>query len=164
MTDTSLEPVETLESDIEEPPTDTGGTGGAPSRTRSVLVVDGSNAVRLATRKMLRREGFSEEDVHFATSGKECLEAYERTMPDLVFLAIDLPDEEGHEIAKAILQSDPRARVVITTVRSVDEDERVREAVAQGAFEVVQKPIRQQQISDLIRLVTDEAEGIDRIQ
>lgn len=139
-------------------------TGTIAGGTRSFLVVDGSAAVRLATEQMLRREGIAQEDIYFATSGKECREIYEHHRPDVVMLAVDLPKEEGHEIAEAILSADPRARIVITTVRSASEDERVRAAVSQGVFEVIQKPIRQQEISELLRLMTDEAEGVDRIQ
>lgn len=139
-------------------------TGTIAGGTRSFLVVDASAAVRLSTERMLRREGIGEEDIYFATSGTQCLEIYEHHRPDVVMLAVDLPREEGHEIADAILSADPRARIVITTVRSASEDERVRAAVSQGVFEVIQKPIRQQEISELLRLMTDEAEGVDRIQ
>lgn len=139
-------------------------TGTIAGGTRSFLVVDGSAAVRLATERMLKREGIAEEDIHFATSGKECLEIYRHHQPDVIIMAVDLPNDEGHEIADTILSRDPTARIVITSVRPVSEDERVRAAVAKGVFEVVQKPIRQQEISQLLRLMTDEAEGVDRIQ
>lgn len=137
---------------------------GLTSRTRSALVVDASPAVRLATQRMLKREGFAEQDIHLAASGKECLEAYREHDPQMVFLSIDLPHAGGHEVAERILQEDPMARIVVTTVGPSRDDERVRQAVAHGAFDVLEKPIRRREIADLMRLVTDEAIGVDRIE
>lgn len=131
--------------------------------TNSFLIVDDSRTVRVTARKMLSREGASEDRIHEAESGEEGLEMFREESPDVVLLDINLPGKDGHEVASEIFQKNPECRVVIITGSSED-DERVRDTVRKGAFEIITKPLRQSNIKKLMRLLTDESEGRDRIQ
>lgn len=127
------------------------------------LIVDDSPTVRLSVRKMLVREGAAEEYIEEAETGEEALELYEQNQPEIVLLDINLPGLEGHEVAEKMFEISPDARVVVIT-GSTEDDERVRDTIRKGAFEIITKPIRQSDIADLMRLLADESEGVDRIQ
>lgn len=129
----------------------------------SFLIVDDSPTVRLSTRKMLAREGADEDYIREAETGEEALEAFEEKQPDIVLLDINLPGIQGHEVAEKMFAIAPDSRIVIITGATAD-DERVRDTIRKGAFEIITKPIRQDDIKGLMRLLADESEGVDRIQ
>lgn len=130
---------------------------------QTFLIVDDSPTVRLSARKMLVREGATEERIRESESGEEALEAFEEEQPDVILLDINLPGIDGDEVAEKMFQVSPDSRVVIVT-GSTEDDERVRDTIRKGAFEIITKPLRQRDISNLMRLLADESEGVDRIQ
>lgn len=129
----------------------------------SFLIVDDSPTVRLSARKMLVREGAAEDRIREAETGEEALEAFQDEQPDVVLLDINLPGKDGHEIASEMFNINPESRIVVVT-GSTEDDERVRDTIRKGAFEIITKPLRQSDIVDLMRLLADESEGVDRIQ
>jgi CheY-like chemotaxis protein len=130
---------------------------------QTFLIVDDSPTVRLSTKKMLAREDADEERIREAETGEEALEMFEEERPDVVLLDINLPGIQGHEVAERMFEIAPDSRIVIIT-GATEDDERVRDTIRKGAFEIITKPIRQDDIQSLMRLIADESEGVDRIQ
>lgn len=56
-----------------------------------------------------------------AKSGNETLELFDKLQPDLVILDISMPDMNGMEVSKAILEKNPDANIVILSMYE-DED------------------------------------------
>lgn len=56
-----------------------------------------------------------------AKSGNETLELFDKLQPDLVILDISMPDMNGMEVSKAILEKNPNANIVILSMYE-DED------------------------------------------
>jgi len=97
----------------------------------TVLIVDDHAAFRSAARVLLESEGF--EVVGEAENGAAAVEATAVLKPDLVLLDVQLPDLDGVEVAKRLVQlPKPPAIVLTSTRRAADYGSRLEEAPVRG--------------------------------
>ncbi len=101
-----------------------------------ILVVDDERGVCRELRKFLEEKGY---DVVEAYSGEEALEAYKQESPDVVLLDIRMPDKDGVETLHELKALDPDASVIMVT--AVHEEDIAKQAMAEGAFDYITKPI-----------------------
>jgi two-component system response regulator (stage 0 sporulation protein F) len=104
--------------------------------SKKVLVVDDEIGVCKQLRKFVEAMGCR---VMEAYSGTEALTAYMREGPDLVLLDVRMPGMDGLETLKELKTFDPDASVIMVT--AVHEEELARQAMNDGAFEYITKPI-----------------------
>jgi CheY-like chemotaxis protein len=78
----------------------------------SVLVVDDQDQVRQLIRETLEQAGYEVEE---ARDGKEGLERYRATSPDLVIMDILMPDQDGLEVIMTLRREFPNTRVIAMT-------------------------------------------------
>lgn len=129
---------------------------------RQMLVADDSPAIRTVITDALQETGVREEDIETVDNGADAVERYREMEPDVVFMDLNMPRKDGREAAEEILTEDPRARVVAVT--GLREDKKIVEDVRSiGAFEVLQKPLRFQDIQDVLNKVEEERRGAGRI-
>jgi len=72
-----------------------------------------------------------------AKNGEEALEMYEKYVPDIVILDINLPIMNGIEVTKAILNKKQDARIIILSAHN--EDEMIFEAIQAGVYAYLPK-------------------------
>lgn len=129
---------------------------------RRMLVADDKPAIRAVITDALQESGIREEHIETAQNGQEAVEKYHEHDPEIVFMDLNMPRKNGREAAEEILSEDPRAHVVAVT--GLREDKEIVEEVRSiGAFEILQKPIRFQDIKDVLNTVEEERRGADRI-
>jgi two-component system nitrogen regulation response regulator GlnG len=86
--------------------------------------------------------------VEIAHTGAEGLERIDTSPPDVILLDLRLPDQSGLEVLKGVRQIDARIPVVFVTVaRSADS---AIEAMRQGAYDYLLKPLDLQKLSRVI--------------
>ena len=90
------------------------------------------------SRKLIRNVLNKQYHVIDVEDGKDAVETYILISPDIIFLDIDLPDINGHEILESILKIDPSAYIVMLSGNS-DQDNVIR-AIKEGAKGFVTKP------------------------
>ena len=95
-----------------------------------VLVADDQSMVRAGFRMLLARES-DIEVVAEATTGLEAVQKATRFDPTVVLMDIRMPELDGLEATRRILQADEHARVLVLT--TFDLDEYVYEALSAGA-------------------------------
>jgi PAS domain S-box-containing protein len=119
----------------------------------TILLVDDEQALRTFGALTLEHHGYQ---VLTAASGEEALELYRRKQGrvDLVLMDLGMPGMGGHKALRAILELDPRARVVIASGYSADLQ--VKDALAAGASGYVAKPFRG---ADLLAQVRQALDG-----
>ena len=78
----------------------------------SVLVVDDQDQVRQLIRETLEQAGY---EVDEARDGKEGIERYRATSPDLVIMDILMPHEDGLAAILTIRRDFPNMRVIAMT-------------------------------------------------
>lgn len=100
---------------------------------------------------MLELQGF--EIVSTAEDGEKGLEQYKTFYPniDLVTLDITMPNVDGIETLKNILEFDKNAKVLM--VSALGKEDLVKEALLIGAKNFVTKPVEQDKIMPKIQQI-----------
>jgi NarL family two-component system response regulator LiaR len=108
-----------------------------------VLIVDDHEMVRMGLRTYLMLDSRFEV-IGEAASGRDAINTlinggYEGKMPQLALMDLMMPDMNGVETTRALLERYPELRIIILT--SFLEDERVVEAIEAGAVSYVLKTV-----------------------
>jgi DNA-binding NarL/FixJ family response regulator len=80
---------------------------------KTVLIVDDHPSFRASARRMLEADGY--EVVGEAEDGGAALAAAQRLRPDLVLLDVRLPDTDGFEVARRLLDANGRTPQIVLT-------------------------------------------------
>ena len=108
----------------------------------TILIADDNTDLRMLLRMML-----SDYEVFEAENGSKAVEIYKNNKPDLVLMDILMPEKDGIEATKEIMEYDPEANIIAITAYH-NQGENILEA---GAKLVVKKPIRKQNLLKLVR-------------
>jgi len=81
--------------------------------SKTVLIVDDHPSFRASARRMLEADGY--QVLGEAEDGAAALAAVEQLRPDLVLLDVRLPDIDGFEVARRLLDADGRAPQIVLT-------------------------------------------------
>lgn len=97
----------------------------------TVLIIDDHPGFVSAAHRLLTSEGF--EVIGEAFDGLSGVGLAAQLSPDIVLLDIQLPDVDGFEVARRLMELDPAPTVVLTSTRdATDYGSRVRSAAAKG--------------------------------
>ncbi len=111
----------------------------------SILVVDDEAAVRNSLADWFQKDGYATDK---AADAVEALKKFSEKSYDIVLLDIKMPNMDGMELQKRIKQIDPSIVVImITAYASVDT---AVEALKEGAFDYVTKPVDPDDLSRLV--------------
>ena len=101
----------------------------------TVLLVDDERHVRLYLKALFRDlEGVTFLD---ASTGREAVEAYAASSPDLVLLDISMPYRTGEQVLRDLIELDPEARVIMLT--SISDTQSIRDCLDAGALNYIRK-------------------------
>ena len=95
----------------------------------TVLIADDHPMVREGVAGLLTRHQISV--VGLAANGRQALEMYMELRPEVMLLDLRLPDQSGFEVLRAVLKTDPEARILILT--STQGDASIYKAIQLGA-------------------------------
>ncbi|MGN0327597.1 MAG: response regulator [Lachnospira sp.] len=102
----------------------------------NVLIIDDSGMSRKMLRNILEEAGYT--IIGEATDGLEGELAYKQYQPDLVTLDITMPNLDGVECLKRIMDYDPAAKVIMIT--AAGQQNKVIQSLKLGAKKFVTKP------------------------
>lgn len=117
--------------------------------TLKVLICDDSMLVRKKLTTALKNLGVGE--IFEAADGEQAVAMYKEHTPDLTLMDIVMPKMTGVDALKAILAENSKAKVVMAS--SVGTQENLKDAINAGAFDFLQKPISDEQLSNLVTRV-----------
>lgn len=115
-------------------------------RFLKALVVDDAAFMRTVLKDILLENGFSR--IYEAKDGREAITVFKKYRPDLVTMDVIMPDTDGLQSTKAILEFDQNAKIVMVT--SVGQEHIVKEAIKLGAKNYVVKPFQVSAIKSVI--------------
>ena len=120
--------------------------------TETILLVDDENFVRDLGQEILQQAGYK---VLTAQTGKEALEIYraERDAISLVLLDLIMPEMSGRHCISELLQSNPKAKVLIISGYALEIGQ--KGALAIGAQGFVSKPFDVAKFLQQVRNVLD---------
>jgi CheY-like chemotaxis protein len=122
-----------------------GGALGAP-RTPYVLVVDDEAAVRDYLKRCLEGAGYA---VQVAASAAEALEFMMTTPASLVLCDVRMPGQDGLWLTERLHAHWPTTAIVMAT--AIDDLQTVNQSRELGAVDYISKPIRPDQLLDVVR-------------
>lgn len=114
--------------------------------TQKVLIVDDEPGILSTISDILTDEGFR---ALTADRGAEVLDLYEKENPDVVFLDIWLPDQDGLEILELLREKDPTATVIMISGHGTIAT--AVKAMKMGAYDYIEKPFSYRQILEGVR-------------
>ena len=126
--------------------------------TINILLVEDQKLIRVGLKSLF--EGQDEIVVASeAQSGKEAVEKFRTTHPDVIVMDIGLPDISGIEATKRILELDSKAKVVILTSHLSEQE--VIDALHAGACAYVMKDIGTDALKMIIKTIEEGAMWLD---
>ena len=122
-----------------------------------VLIVDDAPSVRQTVAGMVEDLGVPSTRIYEVENAREALIFCDSQAPDLLLLDLVLPDIPGEEVGSVLMEDHPGMRVVPMTALDPD-DGRVRQLVAMGAFDLLQKPVRRHEVQRLFEELVRESQ------
>lgn len=113
----------------------------------SFLIVDDVAMVRDFLRQTLINLGASE--IFEASTGEGGMQSFNKNLPDIIFLDIELPKSNGQQILKEMRAIKPNAFVVMVSAHSSADN--VKTSIELGASGFVVKPFTSQKIRSVLK-------------
>ena len=117
----------------------------------SILVVDDEPLIRKSLYEILKIEGF---DTHTAVNGEDAISLFSSRSFDIVITDMKLPKMSGLELLSSIKKASPLTEVILIT--GYGSIESAVNAMKQGAFDYVTKPIVDDEIKILISKIIEK--------
>jgi response regulator NasT len=123
------------------------------------LVAEDETLIRLDLKELLERAGY--EICAEARNGEEAVALARERQPDLAILDVKMPELDGIEAAKRILDERPIPIVMLT---AYGQEELVSRAVEAGVFGYLVKPFREQDLLPAIRAARARHEELQALR
>ncbi len=123
-----------------------------------ILIVEDHKLMRVGLKSLFEDIG-DFEVISEAQTGKEALEKYKITHPDIILMDIGLPDLSGIEVTKKILECNNNAKIIMLT--SHVSEQYVLDALYAGAYAYVMKDINIEILKVIIKTIKDGAMWLD---
>lgn len=125
-------------------------------KSPSVLIVDDALFMRTVLKDILTKNGY--EVVGEATNGYEAIEKYQELKPDITTMDITMPELDGIEALKKIIEIDRNAKIIMCS--AMGQQGIVVEAIKQGASDFIIKPFQPARVLEALeKAVQVGAEG-----
>ena len=113
-----------------------------------VMVVDDHSIVRVGLNQVLEQSG-EFEVVGQAADGEEAVRVAAEVSPDVVVMDVIMPNKDGVEACREIMEANPTTKVVMLTAST--EEAAVVDAVAAGATGYLQKETDRERLLSALR-------------
>ena len=116
-------------------------------KTIRTLIVDDAAFMRMMLKDILPQDEF--EVVGEAEDGVQAAEKYKELKPNLVIMDIIMPEVDGIEATRSIVEADPEAKVLICS--AMGQEQLTKEAIQAGAKDFIVKPFQAQKVLEAAR-------------
>ncbi len=117
------------------------------------LVCDDSILIRKKFHTILTQCGC--KTIFEAENGVQAVEQAIAQKPDVIFLDIVMPDKDGIEALKEIKVTLPEVKIIMAS--SAGTSNLLKEALKNGAYDFLQKPITLEKVVSLLEKILKEA-------
>ncbi len=102
------------------------------------------------------------KEVIEACDGKEALELYRSHKPDIVLTDINMPELDGLELIRIIRQDDKTTKIIVLSAYS--DQEKLLKAIPLGLFAYLVKPIKGNDLKNVLMDVASHTEKAEHIK
>jgi len=113
---------------------------------KGILIVDDAAFMRMVIKNILTKAGY--EVAGEACDGKQAVSMYQELKPALVLLDITMPEMDGIEALKKIIDADSSAKVVMCS--ALGQSSMLIEALQAGAKDYIVKPFQPDRVLEAI--------------
>lgn len=124
-------------------------------RTKRLLIADDSNIVRGKIARALGQHGL--DIVGLASNGREALELFKTTRPEVVTMDLTMPEMDGIECIRQIRALDPKVRILV--VSALSDKSTAIQALKEGAQGFLDKPFTEIELSDAIGELLEDTDN-----
>lgn len=112
------------------------------------LITDDSLLARKMVLKVLKKFINESDEVFQAKNGAEAIELYKEHQPDICFMDLTMPEVDGFEATKKIVEIDKDAKIIVI---SADIQQHAIDTVLNdGAFDFINKPIDEKKMFKIL--------------
>ena len=109
---------------------------------KRVLIADDAMFMRATLKRLLEKNGY--DVVGEAENGRVAYEKYLQLLPDIVTMDITMPEMDGLEALKKIMETNRAAKVVM--ISAVGQEDKVKTAIISGARNFILKPFKDENV------------------
>lgn len=110
-----------------------------------LLLVDDQKGIRLLLAELFKEEDFV---IEFANDGLEAVEKHREFNPHLIIMDMKMPQLNGLDAAKIILEENPAAAIIIMTAQG--ENKVLGDILASGVKRCITKPFDIMVLKDMV--------------
>jgi two-component system chemotaxis response regulator CheY len=121
-----------------------------------VLVVDDAIFMRKMISEILEENGM--EVVGESDTGSGAVERYKELRPDLVTMDIIMPEMNGIDAVRQIMEADSTAKIVMCS--ALGQQALVQEAIAAGAKDFLIKPFNPSRVVEVLNKVLNQTSTV----
>lgn len=111
-----------------------------------VLIVDDAAFIRMMIKDILEGNGF--EVIGEADNGLKAVELYKKDRPDIVTMDITMPEMDGIQALKEIIEYDENAKIIMCSAMA--QQAMVMDAIKFGAKDFIVKPFQADRVLEAI--------------
>lgn len=121
--------------------------------TRAILVIDDSESILIRIKEFLEKLGQTE--IHLENNSDAGLKKFQELAVNgihpIVFMDYDIKNNSGISILSRLLELDPDGEIIIMTALEKDS-EIISKLINEGAYEILSKPIRLDQLKNVLTI------------
>ena len=119
----------------------------ASKPTLKLMIVDDSNIIR---RRIERSQQIARlEVVGAASNGREAVDMFRRTQPDVVTMDLTMPEMDGGECVAHLVKRDPSIKILV--ISALADKVTAIDAIEKGASGFLCKPFTDRQLNEALR-------------
>lgn len=134
----------------------------AAAEKTSILIIEDSPNVAVLIQDFLKKLGYKK--IQICKTGRDGIVTFKslikKVKTPLVFLDYNLPDMNGNEIMKELILLRPDVKIIISTADQ-ETDESIRDTMRSGARAYLEKPIRLQNLKEIMSVLEEEEKILD---
>jgi DNA-binding response OmpR family regulator len=123
-----------------------------PDTTRSILVVDDEEDVRMLLEMVFRKAGFN---VRMAANGKAAVASAYEDPPDVILLDVMMPDMDGWQVLRALKGDETTRAIPIVMISARDERRDKMIGLQEGAEGYIGKPFSPSEVVREVKALLD---------
>ncbi len=127
-------------------PKSNGANGAATDRILRMMIVDDSNIIRRRIERSQQNARL--QVVGSASNGREAVELFQKTDPDVVTMDLTMPEMDGIQCVEQLVSLKPE--ILILVVSALADKATAVEAIEKGANGFLCKPFSDRQLNDAL--------------
>jgi two-component system chemotaxis response regulator CheY len=131
----------------------TNGADGDGERILRMMIVDDSNIIRRRIERSQQNARL--QVVGSASNGREAVELFQKTNPDVVTMDLTMPEMDGIQCVERLVSLKPE--ILILVVSALADKATAVEAIEKGANGFLCKPFSDRQLNDALAELLREA-------